>query len=308
MAYIVFVNPSILHETGMPFQAVVAATCFCAAFGSILMGVFARYPIALAPGMGLNAYFTYVVVKGMGIAWQTALGAVFVWDRVSAPDISWNPPVDYGAIPRELYAAVAAGIGLFIAMIGLRNAGIIVSNSATLVTLGKLNDKNTLLALFGLIVVCGLAAWGVRAAMLIGILTATLAAGALDPCGFARRAVRNRFRVFVRRFIRQRGCAGGGGQARGAIRCRQPHSSHRADSADGCYGYSGGGGSYCRNGSGADRRWILDDGAPDRNCLGRSGDCDSGVPYADYDSVDFFDCERLGVRLHQLRGFAGGAR
>ena len=97
MAYIVFVNPSILHETGMPFQAVVAATCFCAAFGSISMGAFARYPIALAPGMGLNAYFTYVVVKGMGIAWQTALGAVFVWDRVSAPDISWNPPVDYGS-------------------------------------------------------------------------------------------------------------------------------------------------------------------------------------------------------------------
>jgi len=309
MAYIVFVNPSILHETGMPFQAVVAATCFCAAFGSILMGVFARYPIALAPGMGLNAYFTYVVVKGMGIAWPTALGAVFL------SGIAFLLLTFLGirqlimeAIPRELYAAVAAGIGLFIAMIGLRNAGIIVSNSATLVTLGKLNDKNTLLALFGLIVVCGLAAWGVRAAMLIGILTATLAAGALDPCGFARRAVRNRFRVFVRRFIRQRGYAGGGGQARGAIRCRQPHSSHRADSADGCYGYSGGGGSYCRNGSGADRRWILDDGASERNCLGRSDDCDSGVPYTDYDSVDFFDCERLGVRLHQLRGFAGGAR
>src|SRR5215831_15943569 len=78
MSYIVFVNPSILRETGMPFQAVVAATCFCAAFGSILMGAFARYPIALAPGMGLNAYFTYTVVKGMGVAWQTALGAVFL--------------------------------------------------------------------------------------------------------------------------------------------------------------------------------------------------------------------------------------
>src|SRR5271154_6844586 len=78
MAYIVFVNPSILHETGMPFQAVVAATCFCAAFGSILMGAFARYPNALAPGMGLNAYFAYTVVKGMGIPWQAALGAVFL--------------------------------------------------------------------------------------------------------------------------------------------------------------------------------------------------------------------------------------
>src|ERR1700690_4494677 len=78
MAYIVFVNPSILRETGMPYQAVLAATCFCAAFGSILMGALARYPIALAPGMGLNAYFTYTVVKGMGIPWQTALGAVFI--------------------------------------------------------------------------------------------------------------------------------------------------------------------------------------------------------------------------------------
>jgi len=72
MAYIIFVNPSILHETGMPLAAVVAATCLCSAFGSILMGVFARYPIALAPGMGLNAYFTYTVVKGMGVPWQTA--------------------------------------------------------------------------------------------------------------------------------------------------------------------------------------------------------------------------------------------
>ena len=182
MAYIVFVNPSILHETGMPFQAVVAATCFCAAFGSILMGAFARYPIALAPGMGLNAYFTYVVVKGMGIAWQTALGAVFL------SGIAFLLLTFLGirqlimeAIPQELYAAVAAGIGLFIAMIGLRNAGIIVPSPATLVTLGKLNDKNTLLALFGLIVVCGLAAWGVRAAMLIGILATTLVGAAFGP-------------------------------------------------------------------------------------------------------------------------------
>ena len=175
MAYIVFVNPSILHETGMPFEAVVAATCFCAAYGSILMGAFARYPIALAPGMGLNAYFTYVVVKGMGIPWQTALGAVFL------SGIAFLLLTFLGirqliveAIPQELYAAVAAGIGLFIAMIGLRNAGIIVASPATLVALGKLNDKNTLLALFGLVVVCGLAAWGVRATMLIGILATTL--------------------------------------------------------------------------------------------------------------------------------------
>jgi AGZA family xanthine/uracil permease-like MFS transporter len=176
MAYIVFVNPSILRETGMPFQAVVAATCLCAAFGSILMGVLARYPIALAPGMGLNAYFTYTVVKGMGIPWQAALGAVFL------SGVAFLLLTLFGirqliieAIPSGLYAAVAAGIGLFIAMIGLRNAGIIVASPATLVTLGNLRDKNTLLAIFGLILTAALYAWGVRAAMLLGILGTTLA-------------------------------------------------------------------------------------------------------------------------------------
>jgi len=177
MAYIVFVNPSILRETGMPFQAVVAATCFCAAFGSILMGAFARYPIALAPGMGLNAYFTYTVVKGMGIPWQTALGAVFLSGvAFLLLTLLGVRQLILKAIPQELYAAVAAGIGLFIAMIGLRNAGIIVPNPATMVGLGNLSDKNTLLAIFGLLVICGLSAWGVRAAMLIGILAATAAA------------------------------------------------------------------------------------------------------------------------------------
>jgi AGZA family xanthine/uracil permease-like MFS transporter len=178
MAYIVFVNPSILRETGMPFEALVAATCFCAAFGSILMGAFARYPIALAPGMGLNAYFTYTVVQGMGIPWQTALGAVFLSGVAFLMlTLLGVRQLILKAIPRELYAAVAAGIGLFIAMIGLRNAGIIVPNPATMVGLGKLTDKNTLLAIFGLLVICGLAAWGVRAAMLIGILATTAVAG-----------------------------------------------------------------------------------------------------------------------------------
>src|ERR1700678_3704822 len=183
MAYIVFVNPSILHEARMPFKAVVAATCFCAAFGSILMGAFARYPIALAPGMGLNAYFTYTVVKGMGVPWETPLGAVFlsgvtflVLTLIGIRELIFN------AIPHELYAAVAAGIGLFIAVIGLRNSGIIVSSPATLVTLGNLRDKNTLVALAGLMIIAALLAWRVRGAMLIGILlTAVLAA----LCGLA---------------------------------------------------------------------------------------------------------------------------
>ena len=177
MAYIVFVNPSILHEAGMPLGAVTAATCFSAALGSLLMGGFARYPIALAPGMGLNAYFTYSVVKGMGVPWQTALGAVFIsgiaFLILTAVGVR---QLILAAIPRELYAAVAAGVGLFIAFIGLRNSGIIVTNPATAVGLGNLRDPNTALAIFGLMLMAALLAWKVRAAILIGILvTAALA-------------------------------------------------------------------------------------------------------------------------------------
>src|SRR3954467_15103820 len=120
MAYIVFVNPAILHETGMPLAAVTAATCISAAFGSILMGAFARYPIALAPGMGLNAYFTYTVVKGMDVPWQAALGAVFLSGvAFFILTLLGVRQVILSAIPQELHAAVAAGVGLFIAFIGL---------------------------------------------------------------------------------------------------------------------------------------------------------------------------------------------
>jgi adenine/guanine/hypoxanthine permease len=177
MAYIVFVNPSILHEAGMPFKAVVAATCFCAAFGSIAMGAFARYPIALAPGMGLNAYFTYTVVKGMGVPWETALGAVFLSGvAFLILTLLGIRQLIFEAIPQELYAAVAAGIGLFIAIIGLRNSGIVVASPATLVTLGNLRDKNTLVAIAGLLIIAALLVWKVRGAMLIGILATTLLA------------------------------------------------------------------------------------------------------------------------------------
>jgi adenine/guanine/hypoxanthine permease len=174
MAYIIFVNPSILHDAGLPYQAVVVATCMTAAFGSILMGAFARYPLALAPGMGLNAYFAYTVVKGMGISWQVALGAVFIsgvtFLLLTAIGVR---RMIVSAIPTELYAAVAAGIGLFIALIGLRNSGIVVSSPATLVTMGNLRNPQTLLSLFGLLLIGGLLAWRIRAAMLIGILTTT---------------------------------------------------------------------------------------------------------------------------------------
>ena len=174
MAYIVFVNPSILHETGMPLAAVTAATCISAAVGSCLMGGFARYPIALAPGMGLNAYFTYTVVKGMGVPWQAALGAVFIsgvaFLLLTAVGVR---QLIISTIPYELYAAVAAGVGLFIALLGFRNSGIVVPNAATTVTLGNLSDKSTALAIFGLLLIAVLLAWRVRAAMLIGILATT---------------------------------------------------------------------------------------------------------------------------------------
>jgi AGZA family xanthine/uracil permease-like MFS transporter len=175
MAYIIFVNPGILHEAGMPLAAVTAATCLSAAIGSFLMGGFAKYPIALAPGMGLNAYFAYVVVKGMGVAWQAALGAVLIsgvaFLVLTALGIR---QLIIATIPWELYAAVAAGVGLFIAFIGFRNAGIIVPDPSTTVTLGKLRDPSTALSIFGLLTIAALLAWRVRAAMLIGILATTM--------------------------------------------------------------------------------------------------------------------------------------
>jgi AGZA family xanthine/uracil permease-like MFS transporter len=184
MAYIVFVNPAILHEAGMPLAAVTAATCISAAFGSFMMGIVARYPIALAPGMGLNAYFTYTVVQGMGVPWQAALGAVFIsglaFVLLTALGIR---QLILAAIPFELYAAVAAGVGLFIAFIGFRNAGLIVPHPATLVTLGNLHDPHTLLAVFGLLAISALLVRRVPAAMLLGILLTTvvgIAAGLVE--------------------------------------------------------------------------------------------------------------------------------
>jgi AGZA family xanthine/uracil permease-like MFS transporter len=171
MAYIIFVNPAILSETGMPIAAVTSATCLCAAFGSILMGALANYPLALAPGMGLNAYFTYTVVKGMGVPWQTALGAVFlsgiVFLILTFTGIRQRL---VAAIPYQLHAAVAGGIGLFIAFIGLRNAGIIVPSPATTVTLGDMHNPTAALALFGILLIAVLQAFRVRASMLIGVL------------------------------------------------------------------------------------------------------------------------------------------
>jgi AGZA family xanthine/uracil permease-like MFS transporter len=174
MAYIIFVNPAMLHEAGMPLAAVTAATCVSAAFASLLMGLFARYPIALAPGMGINAYFAYTVVLGMGIPWQTAPGAVFLSGVAFLLLTAFGiRQLIVAAIPQELYAAVAAGIGLFIALIGFRSSGIIAADPHTTLILGHLTKPDTLLAIFGLVLTGGLMARGVKAAMLIGILGTT---------------------------------------------------------------------------------------------------------------------------------------
>ena len=154
MAYILFVNPSILGETGMDKGAVFVATCLAAAIGSTVMGLIANYPIALAPGMGLNAFFTYTVVLHMGHTWQVALGAVFIsavlFFLLSIFRIrEWI----INAIPLPLRSAIAAGIGLFLALIALHNAEIVVANPATLVGLGDLTKAAPILATFGFVLI-----------------------------------------------------------------------------------------------------------------------------------------------------------
>jgi AGZA family xanthine/uracil permease-like MFS transporter len=186
MAYILFVNPSILGETGMDKGAIFVATCLAAAFGSAVMGLIANYPIALAPGMGLNAFFTYTVVLGMGHTWQVALGAVFLsaclFFLLSIFKIrEWI----INSIPLELRSAIAAGIGLFLALIALQNAGIVVAHPATLVGMGDLSQPQALLAILGFFLIIGLVALNVTGAVLISILLVTLASIALGLSEFA---------------------------------------------------------------------------------------------------------------------------
>jgi AGZA family xanthine/uracil permease-like MFS transporter len=171
MAYIVVVNPLILGAAGLPVAGVAVATCLSAGFGSILMGLLSNYPLALAPGMGLNAYFTYTVVKGMGLPWQTALGCVFLSGiAFMLLTVAGVRRLIISALPSSLFAAVGGGIGLFIAFIGLRDAGIIVPSAGTVVGLGKLTAPSTALAVLGLLVIAALQARAVKGAMLVGIL------------------------------------------------------------------------------------------------------------------------------------------
>lgn len=186
MAYILFVNPSILGATGMDKGSVFVATCLAAAIGSILMGLIANYPIALAPGMGLNAFFTYTVVLHMGYTWQIALGAVFLSAVIFfALSIFKIREWIIASIPLPLRAGIAAGIGLFLALIALEGAGIVVDNPATLVGLGDLTKPGPLLALLGFFIIVVLEARRVTGAVLIGILVVTFISMGIGLTPFA---------------------------------------------------------------------------------------------------------------------------
>ncbi|MCB6183295.1 NCS2 family permease [Leeia sp. TBRC 13508] len=175
MAYIVIVNPGILSITGMDFNAVFVATCLAAALGTAIMALVANYPIALAPGMGLNAYFTFTVVKGMGVPWQAALGAVFISGVIFlAVSLFKVREAIVNAIPKSLKFAISAGVGLFLAIIALKGAGVIVGSPATLVTMGDLHDAKVLLAIFGFFLIVALEYRKVHGSIIIGILAVTV--------------------------------------------------------------------------------------------------------------------------------------
>src|SRR5690554_3140631 len=189
MAYIIVVNPQIMSAAGMDYGAIFAATCLAAALGSLIMGLFANYPIALAPGMGLNAFFTFTVVGQMGYSWQVALGAVFLsgvlFFLLSIFRIrEWV----INSIPLALRLGIAAGIGLFLALIALHNTNIIVASPGTLVTLGDVSSPAALLTAFGFVLICALAARRVMGAVMLGIIAVTLVGwllGLVEYQGFA---------------------------------------------------------------------------------------------------------------------------
>ncbi|MBA8878949.1 NCS2 family permease [Phyllobacterium myrsinacearum] len=175
MSYIIFVNPEILSSTGMDRNAIFVATCIAAALGSLVMALVANWPIGMAPGMGLNAFFAFTVVAAMGFTWQQALGAVFISGCIflvlTATGVrSWL----VAGIPKSLRSSIAAGIGLFLAFIALKNSGIIVANPATFIGLGHLGSTSALFAILGFFIIAGLDALKIRGAILIGILVVTV--------------------------------------------------------------------------------------------------------------------------------------
>ena len=188
MAYIIFVNPSIMSETGMDHGAIFVGTCLAAAFACFAMGVFANWPVALAPGMGLNAYFTYVVVGEMGYSWQTGLAAVFI-AGILFFIISVTPLRRWmlESIPSNLRIALGAGVGLFIGFIGLQTGGIVVANPATYLSLGDMRAPETFLAAFGFLLITILSVKKVPGAIILGVLGVTaiaLVLGLVEFSGF----------------------------------------------------------------------------------------------------------------------------
>ncbi|MEM6775024.1 MAG: NCS2 family permease [Pseudomonadota bacterium] len=175
MAYITVVNPSILSSAGMDFGAVFVATCLAAAIGTAIMGLYANYPVAQAPGMGQNAFFTYGIVLGMGFSWQSALGAVFISGLIFIA-LSVLPVREWliNAIPRSLKLGISAGIGLFLGIIALSGSGVIVSNEATIVGLGDLTETPAILMLFGFVLIAALAARKIVGAVVVGMLAVTV--------------------------------------------------------------------------------------------------------------------------------------
>ncbi|SEN79785.1 putative MFS transporter, AGZA family, xanthine/uracil permease [Duganella sp. CF517] len=175
MAYIIFVNPAILGDAGLPKDAVFVATCVAAALGTLIMGLYANYPIGMAPGMGLNAYFAYAVVLGMGVPWQTALGAVFIsgclFIVVSVFKVREHI---VNGIPQSLRVAITVGLGLFLALIAMKSAGLVVANAETLVTVGDMHNPHTLMAIFGFLLIVTLDRLRVPGALLIGIVAVTV--------------------------------------------------------------------------------------------------------------------------------------
>jgi AGZA family xanthine/uracil permease-like MFS transporter len=175
MAYIIVVNPQILAQAGMPADGVLFATCISAAAATLVMGLYANYPIALAPGMSLNAYFTYSVCIGMHIPWRTALGVVFISGVLFVLlTVTRVREQIVNGIPDSLKHSTAAGIGMFIAFVGLRNAKLVVANPATFVGLGSFSDREVQAACFGLLLTLVLMARKINGAILLGILGTTV--------------------------------------------------------------------------------------------------------------------------------------
>ena len=175
MAYIIFVNPSMMADSGMDFGASFVGTCLAASLACIIMGFYSNWPVSLAPGMGLNAFFTYTVVGEMGYSWEVALGAVFLagvlFFIMSVTRLRiWM----LESIPLNLRIAMGAGVGLFIGFIGLKNGGLIVPNDATFLSLGDFTNIETLLAALGFLVICSLSVRNIPGAILIGVLSITV--------------------------------------------------------------------------------------------------------------------------------------